>query len=257
MYRYTIENETHMWRVWFLWREMKIHSYTAMLYLGFVLGIAGGAHAAKLHGLDPKRVYVVMVVLILPALIGGRLLFVATHWEAFRYAPRRIWRSGSGAALYGGLLFSLVISLPIVRILDVSITGFWDSMAIAMLIGLVPSKMGCLLNGCCSGRESTGRFALYLPNENGIWRRRIPTQLFEAGGAVILLTLSFSIWNRFPQAGVTFFLALGGYSTVRWLIESRREAAVMFAGMNLNRLISAALAAISVSSLLFMWFRNY
>ena len=52
-----------------------------MLYVGLVFGVIAGNIAAHAAGLDPLRVYIATIVLIVPALIGARLLFVASEWK--------------------------------------------------------------------------------------------------------------------------------------------------------------------------------
>src|SRR5262249_5727377 len=166
-----------MRQVLFEWRGTKVYGYTAMLYLGIVFGVLGGTYVGTHHCLSPGPVYALMLALILPALLGARLLFVASNWSLYRGDPRRIWRrADSGAALYGGLIVSFLLSLPPLRALGISVGEFWDATIVTMLIGMVFTKIGCLLNGCCGGRPTESRLGLYLPNEHGVWCRRVPAQ---------------------------------------------------------------------------------
>src|SRR6185295_274215 len=112
--------------------------------------------------------------------------------------------SEGGAMLYGGLALSLALSVPLLHSLGVSFPGFWDAATITILVGMIPVKVGCLLNGCCSGRPSDGIFSIFAPNANGVWRQRVPSQLMEATLAVILLTASVLLRARFPYEGVLF-----------------------------------------------------
>ena len=127
-----------MRRILFHWRGIKIYSYPAMLYIGLVFGVLGGTYGAIRHGLDPARICAAMLVLVLPALVGARLLFVATNWEAYRREPRRIWRrSDGGASQYGGLALSFLLSLPLLGGLGISIGAFWDAATLTILIGMI------------------------------------------------------------------------------------------------------------------------
>jgi phosphatidylglycerol:prolipoprotein diacylglycerol transferase len=239
-----------MRRVLFQWGRIRIHSYPAMLYLGMVLGVVGGTYVAAVHGLNPARVYGAMLLLLSPALIGSRLLFAALHWDFYRSQPSRIWkRSDGGAALYGGLLLTLALSLPLLRAMGIAIAAFWDAAAVTILIGMIPTKFGCLLNGCCAGRPTERALALYLPNEQGVWRRRLPAQPMEAGLALILLVISIAVWRRFPFDGVLFLTASAGYGIGRWWLESTRENIDRVGSLNVHRAISAVLAAISMAGL--------
>jgi prolipoprotein diacylglyceryltransferase len=246
-----------MYRILLEWRGIRIYAYPAMLYLGMVFGVVGGAYTAGLHGLAPARVYGVMLLLLLPALVGARLLFVLSHWSLYRREPSRILkRSDGGAALYGGLLVSFLVSLPILSVMDISIAAFWDATAVAMLIGMIPTKVGCLLNGCCAGRPTTSALGLSLPNAQGVWRRRLPAQPLEAALAVLLLVVSFTVWNRFPIDGVQFLTALLGYGMGRWWLESMRESADMIGPLRLHGLISVVLSALSTVGLVLIWFHR-
>jgi phosphatidylglycerol---prolipoprotein diacylglyceryl transferase len=243
-----------MRRILFQWLGIRIYTYPAMLYLGVVFGVIGGTYTAALHGLDPTRVYSAMLLLLLPTLVGARLLFVASHWEVYRREPSRIWRrSEGGAALYGGLLASFLFSLPLLAALGISVAGFWDAAAIAMLIGMVLTRFGCLLNGCCAGRPTDGALALHLPNEQGVWYRRVPAQPLEAGLAVLLLVISITARSRFPFDGVLFLTALAGYGLGRWWLESTRETIDRVGSLSLHRSISASLVALSTVGLLLIW----
>lgn len=243
-----------MWRVLLQWRGVTIYAYPAMLYLGLVAGVLGGTYAAGLHGLDSSRVYAAMLLLVLPALLGARLLFVASYWSLYRRDLRRIWqRSEGGASLYGGLIVSFAFSLPLLRILDLPLASFWDAGAIAILIGMIITKVGCLLNGCCGGRPTTGRLALYLPNEHGVWRRRLPTQLLEAGLAFCLLVISLRVWNCASFAGAGILTAVAGYGAGRWCLEATRETIDGIGSLSLHRLISAALVVVCAGTFALIW----
>ncbi len=246
-----------MRRVLLHWRGIKVHSYSAMLYLGLVFGVMGGTRAATLHGLNPGHVFAAMLLLVLPALLGARLLYVASHWQLYRHEPQRIWRrTDGGAGLYGGLVATFLVSLPVLRAFGIPIGAFWDAAAIAMLIGVMFGRVGCLLNGCCAGRLSEGPLAMHLPGARGIWCRRLPVQLFEAGLAALLLIVALAVWNRMPFDGAVFLGAVAAYGIGRWWLEAARETVQRVGPVSLHRAISAALVALSVTSLLLRWLRG-
>jgi phosphatidylglycerol:prolipoprotein diacylglycerol transferase len=222
-----------------------------MLYFGLVLGIAAGIAAASSWGVSPNRVYVAFLVLLLPALIGARLLFVATHWERYRTNPGKIFRGADGgAALYGALLPAFLLSLPLLYTLGLGIGTFWDVATVAILIGLAVIKVGCLLNGCCAGRSSEAWWAVRSRNERGVWCRRVPAQLLESALAIVLLVGVLSLHRDLPFSGAGFLLALGGYGAGRWWLEGIRESASQGRGAMVNRVISLALVSLSAVSFL-------
>ena len=239
-----------MRRILFQWRGITIHAYPALLCVGIVVGVIAGTLAAAGHGLDPARTYAAMLLLVAPAIVGSRLLYVACDWQLFRRQTHRIWLpAGGGAAMYGGLLLALLVSVPLLSALALPLGAFWDTATITMLVGMVFARIGCQLNGCCAGRPADGPLALCLPNHHGVWRRRLPSQLFEIGLAAVLLTASIAAWNSLPFDGAIFLGNLAAYGIGRCLLESTREAS---SDGPVNRVISLALASVALAVLLVM-----
>ena len=92
-----------------------------------------------------------------------------------------------------------------------------------MLVGMIFTRFGCLLNGCCSGRPSASWLALNLPDHRGIRRRRVPTQLLEATWATVLLTAAFVLRGRQPFDGAIFCSALLAYAIGRYFLQQLRD----------------------------------
>jgi hypothetical protein len=60
-----------------------------MLYVGLVAGVVAGNVAAHLAGIDAFRTYIATCILIVPALIGARLLHIALHCRLLRNSVDR------------------------------------------------------------------------------------------------------------------------------------------------------------------------
>jgi prolipoprotein diacylglyceryltransferase len=231
-----------MRRVLFQWRGIEVYSYPAMLYIGLVCGIVAGNYVAHWVGIDAARVFVATLVLLIPALVGARLLHVATYWQIYRRHPARIWRrTDGGGALYGGLPFALLVSVPLLNFLQLPFGAFWDVATFTILIGMVFTRIGCLLNGCCAGRATDQWFGLYIRDYRGVWARRIPTQLLEAGWALVLLVGATLVLNHLPFAGAVFLFTLAGYGIGRLVFESTREEQDRVGALTIHHLISIAL----------------
>jgi len=242
-----------MRRVLFEIRGVQIYSYTALLYVGLVVGIVIGHRVAVLVGLPSGRTYVALVALTLPALAGARLLFVATKWDVYRREPARIWRSQEGgASLYGGLLLALAASFPVLQVLGVAFWEFWDVSTFTLLVGMTFTKIGCFLNGCCAGRPTTGRLGFTSPDDHGVTCRRVPSQLLESLLALVLLTAVTALWPRRPFAGAVFLGAVAVYGVARFGLELTRDAADLIGGVKSNLVISAGLVALSAWGLVFL-----
>ncbi len=231
----------------------RAHSYVSMLYAGAISGILAGTRWAELHGLAANKVFFVMLLIFPAALGGARLLFVALHWSVFRRDKKRIWSTKEGgAALYGGLMLSFLLSLPLLWMMRLPLGSFWDAVAVALLVGMSFTRTGCALQGCCAGRPSQSWLALNMPDVHGVWRRRLPFPLFEAGIAALTLALCIKLFGK--SSGGCFFLAsLAMYAGGRWLFEPTREKVDRVRGWSVHRIISAVLVTLGLVGLLLIW----
>jgi phosphatidylglycerol---prolipoprotein diacylglyceryl transferase len=234
------------------WNGHKVYSYPAMLYLGLVVGVLAGRAAAAASSLDPNRTEAAILLLLVPALVGARAWFVIGHWPVYLRDPRRIWRrSEGGAAMYGGLVLAVLASLALLPTLGLPFGSFWDAAAITMLLGMVFTRVGCLLTGCCAGRPMEGRFAMRLPDATGIRRRRVPTQLLEGGAGLALLVGALALRDVTPFPGALFLYTVGGYGLARLLIEPTREAQDRVGRFPVASLVSAILVVSCLLAFLF------
>ena len=239
--------------VLFKWRGFTIHSYPAMLYVGLVFGVIAGNLIAHANGVDALRVYIATLILIVPALAGARLLYVAAEWPIYRSNPARIWdRRDGGYIMYGGLPAALLVSIAVLIALHLNFLAFWDVAIFTILIGMFFTRIGCFLNGCCAGRP--WRLGLFLPNTQGVWKKRIPTQLMEAAWAALLVVAALVARRSSPFPGAVFLLVCLGYAAGRLLMDFARdrEAKNVF---SIARVISIAITLLSISALTFYWRR--
>lgn len=243
-----------MRRVLFRYRNLTVWSYPAMLYFGLVFGVVAGNLAAHRAGIDPVRTYIATIILIVPALAGARLLYVAAHWQMYRRDPRRIWnRREGGYIMYGGFPIALLLSVPLLAALHLPFGAFWDVASFTILIGMMFARIGCLLNGCCAGRPSSAWCTLSLPNAAGLWRKRIPTQIFEAAIAALLLLFAMAVWHSMPFSGALFLFVTLGYSGARFAMEFAREQEPTGSVFGIAQVISVVAFLSSLSTLTVFW----
>jgi phosphatidylglycerol:prolipoprotein diacylglycerol transferase len=241
-------------QVLFEWRGIKVHNYPVMVYLGLTFGLVAGNAMANLAGLPTARVLVALILLTVAGLVGARLFFVVANWSIYRGEPWRIWRrSEGGAAVQGGIVLSVGVSPPLLTALQIPFGAFWDVATIVMLIWLIFGRLGCLLHGCCGGRPTEGRFALYLPNQRGVWRRRIPTQLLEAGLGVLTFLGVVGLWNEHPFSGAIFLAAVATYAWGRFVLEPMRETRNQVGRLDVQQALAAAIGTLALAGLLIAW----
>lgn len=229
---------------------VRLPPYPTMLTLGMALGVACGCLFAASAGLPVDRAYFAYVVLLIPALLGARLLHVLKHWRHYRARPRLILsRNDAGLALYGGLALALLVSWPLLAALELAAGPFWDGAAVVILVGMALTKVGCHLHGCCAGRPTTSQWGVNLRRDRGRVRRT-PAQFLESGLALMLLAVLVPAAPYLGFSGALFWWASLGYGTGRFFLEGMRESFDPRHVLNSNRIMSIALAGCAVTALI-------
>ena len=243
-----------MRRILFSWHGLNIYSYPAMLYVGLLAGVFAGAHVAQASGMSADRFAVAVAILLIPALAGSRLYFVLTRWDIYRHDPARIWRrTEGGMAMYGGFILVVPLSIPLLRWLGLPFGSFWDAAGLTILLGMAFTRIGCFLNGCCSGRRSEAWFALSLPDHHGIVQRRIPTQLMEMALAMILFGAALILRNYAPFPGAIFCSVVAAYGLGRWYLEGLRDDETGGRDKTVMQATSILLVIAALAGLAYVW----
>ena len=239
-----------MRRILFEWRGIRIYSYPAMLYLGLVSGVILQTLVSERAGLPTARIYFATLTLIPIALAGSRVLHVAANWQKYRAMPHLIWKRGEGGlAMYGGVPFMIVASIPVVAAYGLPFWTFWDTAVFCIFPGMAFARVGCLLNGCCSGQPTTGRLAMWLPDERGHWTWRVPMQMLELGVAAIVLAFAWLAVDRFGEPGQLFLSTVIAYAAARLLLQNLRTHRERAARVDLHAAISVTLIVLAITAM--------
>jgi prolipoprotein diacylglyceryltransferase len=234
-------------------RGLRAWSYPVMLYAGMVCGVIAQNYAAHVARLPAVKVWAATLVLLPTALLGARLLYAASHFRIYVREPQRLWhRAAGGMALYGAVPLMLLCSLPTLRWMGVTFWPFWDVSVFCILVGMIFTRVGCLLNGCCAGRPTEGLLGIQLRDHNGTTARRIPTQILEAAWAFVLLIAGALWWRRTTPAGALFLLTLAAYAAGRFALQPWRAYRQRAWRVDLQQAISALFAASAISGFLLM-----
>ena len=216
------------------WGAFRIPSYVAMLYLGLLAGTYSAYAAGRADGMSGERFMGAILALLVPAVLGARIAFVASRWDVYRSQPRKIFLPGNeGGAVAYGALATVPASVPLLVALGLPFASFWDAGAIGFLAAIICLRVGCFLNGCCCGLVAG----------------RIPTQLLEAGWAAVLLVGAILAADRMPFAGALFVSTLAAYAAGRFLIDFGRDAPRRVGRLTVAQACSAGFVVVSVTFL--------
>lgn len=149
-----------------------------------------------------------------------------------------------GRSITGALLFGFLTAELLKKPFEYR-TPPNDRFAMILPFSIAIGRVGCMLVGCCSGRETDSLFAL--PDEHGVMRH--PTALYD-----LLFHLGLGIaFVVMQRRGVMkhrlFALHLVLYGTFRFFVEFLRDSRLYAGPFSAYQLLSVAMLACGLWSL--------
>ncbi len=217
---------------------LPVYGYGFMLCLSVVAGRLLALHLAERDGLDPALMNRATVWALAGAVIGARLLFVVTNLDQIdRFIDIFAFWKG-GVVAYGGFLGGFVGTVAFCRIHRVALLRWVDCVAPALCLGLIVTRIGCLLAGCDFGQPWNGPWAIEFPAGSLAFNQQVsqgllppgaphslavhPTQIYESLAGLALLVPVMAIRPRRQFAGQAFMAFVVGYAVLRSVIEVYR-----------------------------------
>ncbi|MBU1670904.1 MAG: prolipoprotein diacylglyceryl transferase [Actinobacteria bacterium] len=230
---------------------LTIYSYGVFLAIGFITATVVARQRFKEIYRDPDIILDFVLAAVVGGIIGARLFYVIGHWSEFAAHPGEILKFNmDGLVFYGGLVLGLALTIAVARWKHVR---FWVTMDLAGLcvpLALAIGRVGCFLNGCCYGKETSLFWGVHYPVSLGLTGARHPTQLYEL---VLDLTLFGLLWwkrDAFARDGTLFWAFVMGYGAIRFTVEIFREHAQANAGLGFQ---AASLAMVAVAGLVLLF----
>ena len=138
--------------------QIAIRSYGLMLAVSVLLGVYYVYKMSKRKGYDFDRLFSLAYILVFGGVIGARIAYVLFHIEEFRgrwldtFNPFGTDQIGiAGLNLYGGILLAVLLAFLYMRWRKMPVLQTFDVFAPTVGLGLLFTRIGCFLNGCCFG----------------------------------------------------------------------------------------------------------
>lgn len=230
-----------------------INSYKVFLCVGIYFGTLVSAAVAARSGLSPLRLGAGCLLCAIVGMIGARVYHLAVHFRAYHKAGFRTtaWNTASGGwSVLGGLVI-VPFTLALRSMVGIPVPVFWDHMAIGIAFGGAWTRLGCVCNGCCVGRESRGWFGLRQHDTHGVYKRRIPAQWLEIAWWLLAVVGLIGLWPQHFPSGCYALGVLAWYGLGRFWLEPLREEPDMVGGrVRVNQVVAALLAMVAGGRLL-------
>jgi len=180
-----------------------VHGYGVLIAAGFVAAIFVAQREARRRGQDPDRIGDLAFFLLLAALVGSRLYFIAVNWRD--YTGEHVWLTfhglpiprvlalwEGGLVFYGGFIAAALTAFWYLRRHHMPFLAHADTLIPSVALGHFFGRLGCFAAGCCWGAPSHA----HVP-----WLTRFPPE-----------SLAYQTFAGRPNAAE--LIAAGGLSTV-------------------------------------------
>jgi phosphatidylglycerol:prolipoprotein diacylglycerol transferase len=213
---------------------LTVHWYGIFVALGFLAGLWTASRRAKLAGIAPEKIFDLGPWLIIGGILGGRVLYVISYWrEEFAGNLREIFMvQHGGLVFYGGLVGATIWGIIYLQLKKLPLWKVADIVAPSIALGYVFGRIGCLMNGCCYGRECSLPWAIRFPADHATHGVPVhPTEIYDS--LLNLIFYFFLVWlfRRRKFDGQIFATYLVGYAIIRSFVEYfRGDYKVLYVG---------------------------
>lgn len=209
--------------------SLEIHAYALFTWAGALAACLLAVPALKRAGLSVLQGLAMLAAMGIGFLVCARLWnvavnpgnFVSMPWYALKLA---------GLSLYGGLAGAAAVLIVSVKLAGIKPLPVLDAMTVPGGVAFCIARIGCFLNGCCSGVATNGPFGVVFPKEglaerlpgvlSFISTRPVhPTQLYELAGAAAGLAAVVAVSRKRGWIpGMRFLCYAGVFSAVRLFV---------------------------------------
>ena len=202
-----------------------VHAGHFMLFLGGLAGLFVVRTEIKRTEAEPDKIYLLLLLLAIASVYGARILYCLDFRETYHYGlldVLRFWKGGM--ALHGGILLALAVY---VLYIDRQGLDFWktgDLLAPAVAAFIFFARIGCILVGCCYGRQCAPGFpfALTFTEPAAVAPKHVPLYPTQPMFAAAALAVFLVLWAKRKTKRFDGEIALLGaalYSLFAFIIE--------------------------------------
>jgi phosphatidylglycerol:prolipoprotein diacylglycerol transferase len=200
--------------------------YGVMVATAFLVGLWTASRRGLASGIPAEKILDLGPWLIVGTIVGARTLYVISYWHE-QFAGQSImeifmvWRGG--LVYYGGLIGATLAGILYARKHALPVWNLADVIAPSIALGSVFGRIGCLLNGCCYGRECNLPWAIHFPQGHQTYPHGVhPTEVYDSLLNLVLYVGLAWLYRHKKFSGEVFAAYLIGYAVFRSLVEMFR-----------------------------------
>ncbi len=202
---------------------LSVHWYGILVATGFLAGLWTASRRAARDGISKDSITDLGPWLIVGTILGARTLYVISYWReefAAKPFPEIFMVQHGGLVFYGGLIGATLAGILYARLKKLPIWKVADVLAPSIALGYVFGRIGCLMNGCCYGRECHLPWAIHFPPGHATGGVPVhPTQIYDSLLNLVFYCFLAWLYRRKKFDGQVFAAYLIGYALLRSFVE--------------------------------------
>ena len=235
--------------------NIQIYWYSVILLAAFVVGGAIAIREGKRFDIPKDYMINMFFYIILFALVGARLYYVAFNLDYYMQNPVeiiKVWEGG--LAIHGGIIAALLVVIVYSKKYNVTTTRLLDILVVSLILGQAIGRWGNFMNGEAHGAVTTLEHlqSLHIPDFviNGMFiegKYYMPTFFFESiscfVGFIVLCILRRMPYTKVSQPTSLYLI---WYGITRFFIEGMRTDSLMFNGFKVAQIVSIIMVIIGI-----------
>jgi len=174
-----------------------VHGYGLMIAIGVMVAILVADKRSMKRGVNGDYVYTLTLLTVVLGFMCAKVLFIITYLEDFLASPLAFIR-GSGFVVFGGIIGGVATIWGYCKYKKLNFVDVFDIVVPSVALAQGFGRIGCLLAGCCYGRETESPIGIVFTHSdfapNNV--RLMPTQIMMSIGDFIIAAVLFWISNR-------------------------------------------------------------
>lgn len=200
---------------------LTVHGYGLMIGIGFIAAYLMTEFRARKYRMNTDIVFTLFISSVVFGLLGAKVLYYLTILDRVIKDPGAILDEMEGFVVYGGIIGGVLAGYVVCRIKKEKFWQYFDLIAPAIALAQGFGRIGCLLAGCCYGKETDSPLSItfhtsdFAPNDVAL----IPTQIYSSildflNCIVLCLIARYAKKERTVSGCYLIF-----YSTGRFILE--------------------------------------
>jgi len=203
--------------------DFAIHTYGVCVAIGVLTGIFLARYEARRINMDDEKILDLCFYIVVAAIVGSRLFYVATHFSYFASRPLEIFMLWKGGLVcYGGFIGAAVVAIVYLWVYRLPLGKVADIAGLVLPLGHSIGRIGCFCAGCCYGKACDMPWAITFTHPESLAPLNVPlhpTELYHSLSNFLIFFALFLVRRVKRYDGQVFWLYILFYGVARSVIE--------------------------------------